>query len=34
MEIAETRPVAEIVATPVLFDTQALVFAAVAVPVN
>ena len=34
IESADTRPVAEIVATPVLFDTQALLLAAVAVPVN
>ena len=34
IDSADTRPVAEIVATPVLFDTQALLLAAVAVPVN
>jgi hypothetical protein len=34
IETAVTNPVGEIVATPVLFDTQALLLAAVAVPVN
>ena len=34
METALTNPVGETVATPVLFDTQALLLAAVAVPVS